>query len=95
MSHNSLTSRQQDSAAGLAGRRRSGHPDPAVTIPNALTSRIIPVNDASPRDREEMWHLFRRFYAGTHRGVFKSTTAGTSWTAVRLVPLRQEPDATE
>jgi len=75
MSHNSLTSRQQDSAAGLAGRRRSGHPHSAVTIPNALTSRIIPVNDASPRDREEMWHLFRRFYAGTHRERFDSDLA--------------------
>ena len=46
-----------------------------MTTPNALTSRIIPVNDASSRDRDEMWHLYRRFYAGTRRELFDSDLA--------------------
>ena len=42
---------------------------------DALTSRIIPVSGVSSSDREEMWNLYRRFYAGTDRGLFERDLA--------------------
>ena len=42
-----------------------------MTTANALTSRIVPVNAVCSSDREEMWNLYRRFYAGTQRELFE------------------------
>lgn len=41
----------------------------------ALTSSVIPVGDVSSGDREAMWDLYRRFYAGTHRALFDADLA--------------------
>jgi hypothetical protein len=42
-----------------------------VATANALTSKIVPVSAVSSSDREEMWNLYRRFYAGTDRALFE------------------------
>lgn len=42
---------------------------------NALTSKILPVSGIRSSDREEMWALFRRFYAGTRRELFEHDLA--------------------
>jgi hypothetical protein len=40
-----------------------------------LTSKIVSVGDVSSSDREEMWSLYHRFYAGTHRELFERDLA--------------------
>jgi hypothetical protein len=47
----------------------------ALTRANHLNSEVVPVATASGADREEMWNLYRRFYDGTHRGLFDSDLA--------------------
>jgi hypothetical protein len=42
-----------------------------VSTANPLASTIVPVRDVCSSDREEMWNLYHRFYAGTHRGLFE------------------------
>jgi len=39
---------------------------------NHLTSQVIPVGTLTSHEREEMWHLFRRFYDGTVRSLFET-----------------------
>ena len=39
-------------------------------VSSTLTSKIVPVSGVSESDREEMWNLYRRFYAGTRRELF-------------------------
>jgi hypothetical protein len=46
-----------------------------VATANALTSKIVPVSAVSSSDREEMWNLYRRFYAGTERALFERDLA--------------------
>lgn len=47
----------------------------AVASASALTSRIVAVSTVSSSEREEMWNLYRRFYAGTHRALFERDLA--------------------
>jgi hypothetical protein len=46
-----------------------------VATANALTSKIVPVSAVSSADREEMWNLYRRFYAGTDHSLFERDLA--------------------
>jgi hypothetical protein len=46
-----------------------------VATANALTSKIVPVSAVGSSDREEMWNLYRRFYAGTDVALFERDLA--------------------
>jgi hypothetical protein len=41
----------------------------------ALTSKIVPVSGVCRSDRDEMWNLYHRFYAGTDRALFERDLA--------------------
>lgn len=45
-------------------------PTAAAHSPIALTSQVVPVHSLPDVERDEMWALYQRFYAGTNRALF-------------------------
>ncbi len=43
----------------------------AAHPPIALTSQVVPVHSLGRSERDEMWALYHRFYAGTNRALFE------------------------